>query len=225
MKDKDNNVILCDYGCNKEANYILKNGKYCCCSSCNKCENIRNKNSKGVKKAYQEGRIDAKLIYQNKSEESKKRMNWIKGKVFLSIEDIEKSKYVSGESIHRFIDTGVISNLKYKCQVCGNEGIWLGKTLALELHHINGKHYDNHISNLAFLCPNCHSQTENFRSRNRKCSGKYRVIKKELIEHLNSDFNGDIEKFIDYYKFNNTSKVYREYFNLLRSGLLSIKKN
>ena len=51
---------------------------------------------------------------------------------------------------------------KYRCAVCGNEGIHMGKKLRLEMDHINGVNNDNRIENLRLLCPNCHSQTETF---------------------------------------------------------------
>lgn len=58
-------------------------------------------------------------------------------------------------------------NLKErKCEICGLGEEWYGKPITLELHHINGDHYDNRLENLQILCPNCHSQTNNFRNRN-----------------------------------------------------------
>lgn len=56
---------------------------------------------------------------------------------------------------------------QYRCEICGIS-TWNGKQIVLELHHKNGIHTDNHINNLEILCPNCHSQTENFRSKNIK---------------------------------------------------------
>ena len=50
---------------------------------------------------------------------------------------------------------------EYKCEQCGCNGEWCGKPITLELHHINGNHYDNSLSNLQILCPNCHSLTYN----------------------------------------------------------------
>lgn len=58
--------------------------------------------------------------------------------------------------------------IKYECQKCKNDGVWMGKKLTLEIEHINADRYDNRIENLTFLCPNCHSQTESWRYKNKK---------------------------------------------------------
>jgi Zn finger protein HypA/HybF involved in hydrogenase expression len=58
--------------------------------------------------------------------------------------------------------------LPYKCVKCINEGKWNGEKLVLQLEHQNGINDDNRLENLCFLCPNCHSQTKTFGSRNRK---------------------------------------------------------
>lgn len=61
--------------------------------------------------------------------------------------------------------------------VCSNERCllhkaesmqWAGVPITLQVDHINGDHYDNTFSNLRFLCPNCHSQTETYARGNHR---------------------------------------------------------
>ena len=57
------------------------------------------------------------------------------------------------------------SAIPYKCNICGNEGYWHDMEMPLELHHCNGNNKDNRLENLVWLCPNCHSQTLNWRRK------------------------------------------------------------
>lgn len=84
----------------------------------------------------------------------------------VSLEDIlkENTNYKSSYLRERLISAGY---KKAKCEECGMSE-WNGKPLTLELHHINGNHYDNRLENLQILCINCHSQTDNYRRRKRK---------------------------------------------------------
>lgn len=59
---------------------------------------------------------------------------------------------------NKLIKEGIKEN---KCEICGISS-WMDKVIILQLHHINGIHSDNHLENLQLLCPNCHSQTDNF---------------------------------------------------------------
>lgn len=91
-----------------------------------------------------------------------------KGVRYNNLDDIliENSPYKNIKSLkNRLINEG---KMEYKCAKCGNTGNWLGQSLSLQLDHINGNPNDHRLSNLQFLCPNCHSQTETFSGKNKK---------------------------------------------------------
>ncbi len=48
-----------------------------------------------------------------------------------------------------------------KCEICGITE-WQGKPIVCQLHHKDGNRKNNKLSNLQMLCPNCHSQTDNY---------------------------------------------------------------
>ncbi len=55
---------------------------------------------------------------------------------------------------------------KHQCESCGLKE-WLGKPIPLELHHIDGNHFNNTIENFQLLCPNCHAFTDSYRGKNK----------------------------------------------------------
>jgi Zn finger protein HypA/HybF involved in hydrogenase expression len=60
-------------------------------------------------------------------------------------------------------------NLKsHECNECGLGPEWNGKSLSLQVDHINGINTDHRLENLRFLCPNCHTQTLNYAGSNAK---------------------------------------------------------
>ena len=76
---------------------------------------------------------------------------------------VENSTY---SNMTKFKSRLIKANLiEYKCSCCGITE-WNGKPLTLQLHHINGNNRGNRLENLTFLCPNCHSQTDNFSGKN-----------------------------------------------------------
>jgi len=70
-------MIICDYGCGREAKYQFKNGKWCCEKTQNKCPNIRKKNSKNS-------------MGITHTEKTKKKMGELHKRENLSEETLEK---------------------------------------------------------------------------------------------------------------------------------------
>lgn len=61
----------------------------------------------------------------------------------------------------RMVDLLLDMGWAYRCATCGITE-WCGQALVLHLDHINGINNDHRLSNLRFLCPNCHSQTPTY---------------------------------------------------------------
>lgn len=75
----------------------------------------------------------------------------------------ENTNFKSDTLKRRLVKEGI---KEWKCEKCGITN-WMGEDLTLELHHINGNHFDNRLENLQMLCPNCHALTETYKSHNK----------------------------------------------------------
>lgn len=69
--------------------------------------------------------------------------------------------------------------IPYNCSECNVIDEWNNKSLKLDLDHIDGDRTNNDLSNLRFLCPNCHSQQ--LTSNNPKNRVK-KVTEEEILE-------------------------------------------
>ena len=80
---------------------------------------------------------------------------WSKGKTAKDDERIKKmasnfEKYTDetifqvGSASRRVVRAYILrhNSIPYECKTCGNKGEWFGKTMPLELHHINGVNND-----------------------------------------------------------------------------------
>ena len=150
-----------------------------------------------------------------------------KSKDFSNLKYISASEYLGTDKFIatsklklKLLKEGIKEN---KCEICGITE-WNGKPLVMQLHHIDGNNSNNSLDNLQMLCPNCHSQTENYcglaneKKHNyckdcgkeitenatycNKCLGKHhRKVERPSIEEL-------INKFKETKSFLALSKIY-----------------
>jgi 5-methylcytosine-specific restriction endonuclease McrA len=87
-----------------------------------------------------------------------------KGKKY-ELDDILNGKhpqYPTSKLSKRLVSEGY---KEYKCELCGIVE-WNGNSISLELNHIDGDSSNHSLDNLELICPNCHSQTDTYRSKN-----------------------------------------------------------
>ena len=71
----------------------------------------------------------------------------------------------SGNASKEAAVTYLKNNVEYCCSQCGISD-WNGKHIVLQIEHKDGNPKNNEISNVCWLCPNCHTQTETWGFRN-----------------------------------------------------------
>ena len=102
--------------------------------------------------------------------------------------DFDYSRFKYGNNIKSGKALEAIIYLRgHKCEKCNNT-LWNEQPIPLEVHHIDGDRLNNELSNLILLCPNCHSQTENWRGRNINTQ-KESVSEEQYVEALRNNQN------------------------------------
>lgn len=67
------------------------------------------------------------------------------------------------------------------CAICGMPQEWNGKPLVFILDHIDGHATNNHRSNLRCICPNCDSQLDTYKSKNKNGERSYYRYRKGRV--------------------------------------------
>lgn len=83
------------------------------------------------------------------------------------------------------------------CEFCGQGEIWRGKKISLILDHIDGIRYNNELSNLRILCPNCNATLDTHCGKNNKTVKIPFEKKSEHIEYYNEDKLLKLKKLIE----------------------------
>ena len=140
---------ICEYGCNQIGNFLLKTGKWCCCSTYQSCTSVREKNSKSttnrLKSEYEQGKRTSYFSEYNKINTHNKK-GWIptenaleswkissilgKGRIgiglasTLNLED-ERRKKISKSIVERYEKgwmpkSGRCKKIEYHSKIAGN---------------------------------------------------------------------------------------------------------
>ena len=95
------------------------------------------------------------LLCQQEHRTQKLIENWLSG----------GDKSVWKYSIPAWAKKYLIDTRGHKCEVC-ERTTWINNPIPLEVDHIDGNNQDNNLKNLRLICPNCHSQTDTYKSKN-----------------------------------------------------------
>ena len=102
--------------------------------------------------------------------------------------NFDYSRFQKGKHIQGNNAKDALINLRgRKCEVCGNTE-WLGEEIPLVIHHIDGDHINNELSNLQLLCPNCHAQTDNYCGKNIK-GKRQKYTEEQFVQALKTTSN------------------------------------
>lgn len=78
---------------------------------------------------------------------------------------------IGKNALSRHIKRYIFEKYHSSCQKCGwNKVNEFTGLVPLQIHHIDGNCFNNNEENLQLLCPNCHSLTENYGSRNKNAT-------------------------------------------------------
>lgn len=137
-----------------------------------------------LKKKIEEYEIDishftGQLWNKGKTKETDSR---IKSNEMYSLEEVfKKDSSVTQKVLRGYVERHSI--LKYQCSKCGCDGHWQNGIIALQLHHKDGDNHNNEVSNLEYLCPNCHALTDTYCGKNKALKiAQNKCV--ETIDHL-----------------------------------------
>lgn len=99
-----------------------------------------------------------------------------------SIEYKRKEKYKDylkhpekyyGRMSMRWVKPHILKEQNHQCAICGIKDEWKDKPLVFILDHIDGHANNNARPNLRLICPNCDSQLDTYKSKNKTSDRKY----------------------------------------------------
>jgi Zn finger protein HypA/HybF involved in hydrogenase expression len=167
----ENNPNSCSY-CGKALPYESRMNKYCnhsCCASFNNIGVCRNKINRTIGQSLPENKSNSRIIYMCKwcKKILHRKSSFCNSKCFnlYNTEEMIKNGTMT-YNYKRAMKSYLIETRRHRCENC-KLSKWRELPIPLELHHIDGDVNNMELMNLQLLCPNCHSITVNYRSKNR----------------------------------------------------------
>ena len=185
-------MYICEK-CNKEVKVEFGSGRFCsrpCANSRVKSKETKEKTSKSLRRFCNENPNRHKDY-----KDYKPRSNTI-----LTVEEYEvwitklrKTREINllNKEFSKIAKSALKKRISLEqeksCGHCGLD-IWRDIPITLELDHVSGDREDNSRENLICLCPNCHSQTDTWRGRNKKVGSKFTMRGKVSDEEICKSF-------------------------------------
>lgn len=92
-------------------------------------------------------------------------------------------KYCNGGYTPKSFKDIFLNEQNNKCHICNIDPKWMNRDLVFVIDHIDGDASNNKRENIRMICPNCDSQTETFKSKN-KNSKRRNYWKEKIIKSL-----------------------------------------
>ena len=89
-----------------------------------------------------------------------------------------------GSHLKNCIREYIYKKQNYKCAICQCENVWNNKELKFVLDHIDGDASNNKEENLRLICPNCDSQLDTYKSKNKNSARNFRHKYYELNKDI-----------------------------------------
>lgn len=138
---------------NESEHFNKKSDTKCICLNCGK-EFVKYQNSLG------------KYCDNNCQQEHRHKLNY--QKIISGDSSIMRANYSP-----KAFKPDIIKEQNNVCAICGMSQEWNGKELVFILDHIDGNAANNKRDNLRCICPNCDSQLDTYKSKNKNSARSY----------------------------------------------------